>query len=267
MYLGSETVIYIIILIIIENADKIFSRCFTSSTKPKETLCNLNQENKINNNPSENINKINLQNQNIIINDENNINSHDFIYSNISIPSNVDDTYVKDEIVKAKCSSITDNYAIKIINLIKYYYGGPFGFKIFKSCFGQTKAVRDISLCLNYGECFGFLGVNGAGKTTTFKCLSKEILPTYGNIYINNLEINKDFNMISSLIGYCPQFDAIFESLTVYENLEFYGLIKGAKKDKIKSIVEALMDEMSLTPFRNKVSGKLSGGNKRKCGG
>ena len=264
LYLGSETVIYIIILIIIENADKIFSRCFTSSTKPKEPLCNLIQENKINNNPSENINKINLQNQNIIINDENNINSHDFIYSNISIPSNVDDTYVKDEIVKAKCSSITDNYAIKIINLIKYYYGGPFGFKIFKSCFGQTKAVRDISLCLNYGECFGFLGVNGAGKTTTFKCLSKEILPTYGNIYINNLEINKDFNMISSLIGYCPQFDAIFESLTVYENLEFYGLIKGAKKDKIKSIVEALMDEMSLTPFRNKVSGKLSGGNKRK---
>ena len=41
LYLGSETVIYIIILIIIENADKIFSRCFTSSTKPKEPLCNL----------------------------------------------------------------------------------------------------------------------------------------------------------------------------------------------------------------------------------
>ena len=108
------------------------------------------------------------------------------------------------------------------------------------------------------------MGVNGAGKTTTFKCLSKEILPTYGKIYINNKEINEDFDKVRSLIGYCPQFDAIFESLTVYENLEFYGLIKGARKDKIESIVNALMDEMNLTQFKNKESGKLSGGNKRK---
>ena len=66
------------------------------------------------------------------------------------------------------------------------------------------------------------------------------------------------------MIGYCPQFDAIFESLTVYENLEFYGIIKGAKKNQIKSIVYALMKEMSLFPFKDKVSGTLSGGNKRK---
>ena len=176
----------------------------------------------------------------------------------------MDDTYVKNEIIKAKNKNDTKKYAIKIIDLYKNFYGGPFGFKIFSSCFGITRAVRDISLCLEYGECFGFLGVNGAGKTTTFKCLSKEILPTYGKIYIDNKEINKDFDKVRSLIGYCPQFDAIFESLTVYENLEFYGLIKGAKKDKIKLIVSALMDEMSLMPFKDKISGKLSGGNKRK---
>ena len=175
----------------------------------------------------------------------------------------MNDTYVKNEIIKAK-SDTESNNAIKIINLIKDYYGGPFGFKIFNSCFKTTKAVRDISLCLNYGDCFGFLGVNGAGKTTTFKCLSKEILPTYGKIYIDNKEINEEFDKVRTLIGYCPQFDAIFESLTVYENLEFYGLIKGAKKDKINSIIEALMDEMNLTPFKNIPSGKLSGGNKRK---
>ena len=92
----------------------------------------------------------------------------------MSIPNNVDDTYVKNEIIKAKNKKDTNKYAIKIISLIKTYYGGPFGFKIFNSCFKSTRAVRDISLCLEYGECFGFLGVNGAGKTTTFKCLSKE---------------------------------------------------------------------------------------------
>ena len=239
IYLGIESIVYTLILVFIENSDKIFSRCFTS---------NKNTKNKINDNKDKIKNSLETEEK----------------FSEISIPDNVNDSYVKNEIIKAKSNIQQSNYAIKIINLIKNYYGGPFGFKIFSSCFKTTKAVRDISLCLNYGECFGFLGVNGAGKTTTFKCLSKEILPTYGKIYINNKEINEDFDKVRSLIGYCPQFDAIFESLTVYENLEFYGLIKGANKEKIESIINALMDEMNLTSFKDKKSGKLSGGNKRK---
>ena len=261
IYLGIESVVYILILIFIENSDKIFSRCFTSNVKPKNENKKLEKE-IIDNNHVINIieegEHSSDQNQANNIKNESNIDD-----SKISIPENVNDTYVKNEIIKAK-SDTESNNAIKIINLIKDYYGGPFGFKIFNSCFKTTKAVRDISLCLNYGDCFGFLGVNGAGKTTTFKCLSKEILPTYGKIYIDNKEINEEFDKVRTLIGYCPQFDAIFESLTVYENLEFYGLIKGAKKDKINSIIEALMDEMNLEPFKNIPSGKLSGGNKRK---
>ena len=75
---------------------------------------------------------------------------------------------------------------------------------------------------------------------------------------------NKNFENIRSLIGYCPQFDAIFDFLTVYENLEFYGLLKGAKKEKIKDIINALIEEINLLPFKNKIAGTLSGGNKRK---
>ena len=244
IYLAVESIVYLLLLVFFENSETIFSYCFTSNIKS-------------------NYKKISEKiNHDIKIEIQGNINYNNSC--NISIPNNVDDTYVKNEIIKAKNKKDTNKYAIKIISLIKTYYGGPFGFKIFNSCFKSTRAVRDISLCLEYGECFGFLGVNGAGKTTTFKCLSKEILPTYGKIYIDNKEINEDFDKVRSLIGYCPQFDAIFESLTVYENLEFYGLIKGAKKDKIKSIVYALMEEMSLFVFKDKVSGTLSGGNKRK---
>ena len=257
IYLGVESIVYILILAFIENFEKIFFKCFTNNIKPIN-LIKFQKEKEENPHNSANI-KINIDNNIIKQAIKVNINSSD-----ISLPDNVDDTYVKNEIIKAKNKNDTKKYAIKIIDLYKNFYGGPFGFKIFSSCFGITRAVRDISLCLEYGECFGFLGVNGAGKTTTFRCLSKEILPTYGKIYIDNKEINKDFDKVRSLIGYCPQFDAIFESLTVYENLEFYGLIKGAKKDKIKLIVSALMDEMSLMPFKDKISGKLSGGNKRK---
>ena len=147
------------------------------------------------------------------------------------------------------------DYAIKVKNLCKIYYD---------KCCNKIEAVKNISFNLEEGEIFGFLGTNGAGKTTTFKCLSNEISPSYGNIYIHNYDITKDFNKVRNLIGYCPQFDTIFEFLTVYENLKFYGSIKGAKESKLDEIIKALIDEMNLTEFKDKISGTLSGGNKRK---
>ena len=234
IYLGVEGVFYLLILIFFENSNKIFLACYTTKKNSEK--------------------KINIE---IANNENNNIN-------NISIPENVNDTFVKNEIIKAKDPNNKEHNAMKIQSLIKTFYGGPFGFKIFDKCFKSTKAVRNISFCLEYGECFGFLGINGAGKTTTFKCLSNEIFATSGNIFIDNKNINKDFENIRSLIGYCPQFDAIFDFLTVYENLEFYGLIKGAKRERIKDIINSLIEEMNLLPFKNKVAGTLSGGNKRK---
>ena len=134
----------------------------------------------------------------------------------------------------------------------------------YNSCCKEHLAVRNISFKLEEGEIFGFLGTNGAGKTTTFKCLSNEIIPTVGSIKIKDYDITKDFNKVRNLIGYCPQFDTIFEYLTVYENLEFYGLVKGAKKSNLDNIINALIEEMNLVNFKDKISGTLSGGNKRK---
>ena len=236
IYLAVESIVYLLILVFLENLLVINRYCFNKNNK-KYYLNNNNN-----------------------IDSENNANE----INNISFPSNVNDTEVKNEIIKVKNQTDSKNYAIKVKSLVKTYYGGLFNSKIFGCCCKSTQAVRDISFCLDYGEIFGFLGVNGAGKTTTFKCLSNEIIPTSGTIYIDNNEITSNFNKIRSLMGYCPQFDAIFEYLTVYENLEFYGLIKGAKKDKIKNIIEALIEEMNLSKFKNKVSGTLSGGNKRK---
>ena len=73
-----------------------------------------------------------------------------------------------------------------------------------------------------------------------------------------------NFSDLSSIFGYCPQFDAIFEYMTVYENLEFYGKIKGIKGELLEKVVNAMIEEMSLSEFTNKIAGRLSGGNKRK---
>lgn len=101
-------------------------------------------------------------------------------------------------------------------------------------------AVRDISFGLEYGECFALLGVNGAGKTTTFKALTKEIYPSAGDVYINGNDIDTltGFNEARKMIGYCPQFDAIFEGLTVKEHIEFYAKMKGVIKEKRDVLIE-----------------------------
>ena len=99
-------------------------------------------------------------------------------------------------------------------------------------------AVNGISFGVNYGECFALLGANGAGKSTTFKALTRDILPTTGQITINGLSVKKQFTDIRKIIGYCPQYDPLFPSLTVLETLKFFALIKGIEATMIKKVVD-----------------------------
>ena len=147
--------------------------------------------------------------------------------------------------------------AVKVKNLSKAYKSGCFNRK-------KTIAIKNLNFVIEPGECFGLLGLNGAGKTTTFKCITQELAQDNGEITINGKNINGNFDELNKLIGYCPQFDAIFEHLTVYENLEFYARIKGIKINLIKQLVTYMIMEMSLNEFTNKIAGRLSGGNKRK---
>jgi ATP-binding cassette, subfamily A (ABC1), member 3 len=93
-------------------------------------------------------------------------------------------------------------------------------------------AVTDLSLGVERGETFALLGVNGAGKTTTFKSLTDEVKPTSGQIKIAGLDVNKNFEKVKKLIGYCPQGNLIFDSLSVEEHLYYYATIKGIPNEK-----------------------------------
>ena len=66
------------------------------------------------------------------------------------------------------------------------------------------------------------------------------------------------------MIGYCPQFDAFFETLTVRQHLEFYARIKGIREDFRDDLIEKQIKDMDLTDYINVHAGRLSGGNKRK---
>ena len=174
------------------------------------------------------------------------------------IGTDINDSKVLKEIDRAndEMDLKKEQYSVRIKNLEKIYNLGCNKMPII--------AIKNMNFCVEPGECFGLLGLNGAGKTTTFKCITQEISPDNGKIYINGKDMRNNFNELNSLFGYCPQFDAIFEFLTVYENLYFYSQIKGVKECYIDKVVMAMIEEMSLKEFINKRAGRLSGGNKRK---
>lgn len=95
--------------------------------------------------------------------------------------------------------SLRDKLAIVIQNLRHIFPNG-------------TVAVKELSLALSYGECFGLLGPNGTGKSTTISILSGTLRASFGNVFIAGCDIEKDTSAIHRYVGICPQFD-VGESL------------------------------------------------------
>ena len=128
--------------------------------------------------------------------------------------------------------------------------------------FKDKIAVNEIDLNIKQGELFALLGVNGAGKTTTIKMLSGLILPTSGEIIIENMNMKKDIFKIKKILNVSPQETAIAPNLTVKENLKFMAGVYQIK-DKEKKIDE-LIKQFKLDEVLNKKAKTLSGGWQRK---
>jgi len=88
-------------------------------------------------------------------------------------------------------------------------------------------AVNNLSFNIQPGECFGLLGVNGAGKTTTFKMVTGQITPENGSVEVNGVSMFEEPAKARSILGYCPQTDALNELLTSQEHLILYAQIRG----------------------------------------
>lgn len=125
-------------------------------------------------------------------------------------------------------------------------------------------AVRGVTWASDRGMVFGLLGVNGAGKTTSFKMMCGILTPTEGEVRILGIDVVQDKKRARQFIGYCPQFDALVENLSVQEQLYLYARMKGLSGPDCDLAVASKIKEMQLTEYIDRQSGALSGGNKRK---
>lgn len=126
-----------------------------------------------------------------------------------------------------------------------------------------VNSISEIHICSSY-ETFGLLGVNGAGKTTTFKMLTGDETITSGDAWLNGISHRLNMNTVHEHIGYCPQFDALFEELTGREHLQIYCRLRGIPKENIATTLEDLAIELNLDRHLDKRASQYSGGNKRK---
>ncbi|MES2795732.1 MAG: ABC transporter ATP-binding protein [Bacteroidota bacterium] len=130
--------------------------------------------------------------------------------------------------------------------------------------FGDFVAVDAISFEVKAGEIFGFLGANGAGKTTAMRILCGLLSPSSGEASVAGFDVYKQNEEIKKNIGYMSQKFSLYESLTVKENIEFFGGIYGLSKQDLIVKSDALIKRLGLENEANKLVGSLPLGWKQK---
>jgi len=147
---------------------------------------------------------------------------------------------------------MNDSIAIKTENLTKR--------------FGSNIAVDNLNLEIKRGELFGLVGPDGAGKTTTMRLLTAIMDPTGGEAWIAGHSIINEGETIKEKIGYMSQRFGLYEDLTVMENILFYADIYEVPRKERHQKIERLLGFSNLTPFKDRLAGRLSGGMKQKLG-
>jgi ABC-2 type transport system ATP-binding protein len=131
--------------------------------------------------------------------------------------------------------------------------------------YGSFVALQDASLQIQQGEILAMLGPNGAGKTTLIKILATLINKDAGKVEILGYDLDRDSEAIRHLTGYVGQDTerSAYARLSVWENLLFFGTLRGMNKSRIKSQVDRLVEYFDFHGQMDKLFGTLSGGQKQ----
>jgi len=129
--------------------------------------------------------------------------------------------------------------------------------------FGKFKAVDEISISLNKGEIYGFLGLNGAGKTTTIRILLGLIKQSSGKAFLFDKEVSAGNTGLWNKVGYMVEVPYAYPELTVRENLEIFRKMRFIKD---KNAVNSIMDKLKISQYQDRKAKNLSLGNAQRLG-
>jgi ABC-2 type transport system ATP-binding protein len=128
--------------------------------------------------------------------------------------------------------------------------------------YGDLVAANDVSFTVRRGEMFGLIGPDGAGKTTTLRVILGLLAAHGGRVRTCGLDPWQETDELSKRIGYLSQRFSLYGDLTVDENVAFFADIHGVRNSKARG--EELLDMLRMTPFRDRLADRLSGGMKQK---
>ena len=129
---------------------------------------------------------------------------------------------------------------------------------------GPVPALDDVTFNVQPGEVFGLLGPNGAGKTTCLRILSTVLKPTSGSATIAGFDVASQPELVRRHIGFMSGNTGIYDRMSAWEMVEYYGRLYGMPEDRLKDRLEYLFATLQMNEIRDVLGSKMSTGMKQK---
>lgn len=132
--------------------------------------------------------------------------------------------------------------------------------------FGSLEAVKSIDFEINDGEIVGFLGANGAGKTTTLRMITGYLVPTAGNVFVDDLNILDHAYEMQKQIGYLAELNPLYSEMSVYDFLEFISDIRNIRGKQFKEALARVVEQCGLKGVVHRTISNCSKGFRQRIG-
>ncbi|MEQ8790450.1 MAG: ATP-binding cassette domain-containing protein [Pirellulaceae bacterium] len=129
---------------------------------------------------------------------------------------------------------------------------------------GQFVALEDVSFDAEQGQIYGLLGPNGAGKTTVLRILSTVLRPTSGTATLNGYDVLTQPALVRHQIGFVSTNTAVYDRMTAWEMVEYFGRLYGLDKDDLRGRMEDIFERLKMNEIRDVLGAKMSTGMKQK---
>jgi sodium transport system ATP-binding protein len=129
---------------------------------------------------------------------------------------------------------------------------------------GKLIALDDVSFQATAGQIFGLLGPNGAGKTTALRILSTVLRPSSGSATVNGFDVVTEPAMVRRQIGFISANTAVYDRMTAWELVEYFGRLHGMASDELRQRMELIFERLQMNDIRDLLGSKMSTGMKQK---